>query len=122
MGTRLQIGNAANLYEYWRDGIAEYINAELEALPEQERFVINCASQVPADGCLALRLLHAALRQRHSRGIAHGQHVALLSGTGVLQGGGREASGWASHQRCLSGQLDLSGAEAAACGLAGVSA
>ena len=46
MGTKFKVGEAANLTEYWRDSIAECLNAELEQVPEDQRYVVNCASQV----------------------------------------------------------------------------
>ena len=47
MGTKLKVGSCDNLYEFWRDSITDHINAELTELPKQQRFVVNCASQVP---------------------------------------------------------------------------
>ena len=62
MGTRLKVGSAANLVEFWRDSIAECLNADLAELPEEQRFVVNCASQV---------------RSRHAGGRNAGMHSEI---------------------------------------------
>lgn len=43
MGTALQVGEAANLYQYWGSRIAEHLNTELAA--DKTPVVINLASQ-----------------------------------------------------------------------------
>lgn len=43
MGTALQVGGTANLYQYWGSRIAEFLNAELAA--DKTPVVINLASQ-----------------------------------------------------------------------------
>jgi hypothetical protein len=103
MGTKVKIGSASNLYEYWRDGIADYINAELAELPEQERFVINCASQVPCSrtACASAFVSTVEATSPSRPGTLTAHRTALR--TGILQGGGHEASECASHQRRLSG-------------------
>ncbi len=68
MGTKLKVGKAANLTEYWRDSIAEALNEELDQLPEEQRFVVNCASQV-LTCCKLLELQHVSTAQGHTSNI-----------------------------------------------------
>ena len=45
MGTKLETRRGKDLYAFWGDRVAEAIAEDVAALPEKERFVVNCASQ-----------------------------------------------------------------------------
>jgi len=45
MSSKLKTEKAKNLYAYWQDKILEYLEKELLTFPEEEQFLINCASQ-----------------------------------------------------------------------------
>ena len=80
MGTKFKVGKAANLTEYWRDSIAENLNAELDQMPEEQRFVVNCASQV----CHASNLSSCSITTGETQNSNH----PLCLPAGVLQSSG----------------------------------
>lgn len=43
MGTRLKVGNASNLYQFWKSSITDYLNQRLAE--QQEKVVVNLASE-----------------------------------------------------------------------------
>lgn len=45
MGTRLQTPRGKDLYSFWGDLIMEQLRMDLAKQPEEEKFIVNCASQ-----------------------------------------------------------------------------
>lgn len=45
MGTRLQTPRGKDLYSFWGDLITDQLRMDIASRPEEEKFIVNCASQ-----------------------------------------------------------------------------
>lgn len=73
MGTRLATSRGKSLYDYWGDEVQRTLLEEFEHVPENERFLVNCASNeyfkvLSSPGEMPLTVIEPIFKDRDKKG------------------------------------------------------